>query len=248
MATNKSTLRAVEMLDLLAARQELTLSEIAEALTMPMASASDILKALLKTQMVEIANQRAKTYRIGVKNFFIGNKYLEGIDIVELSKPVMEKLSAETSNTVFLAKQVDSEIIYLHKTQPGGMIVSTCQIGSKAGLSVTALGKVILAYNEELQREVFAKPLPAPTEFSITDPAELKAQLAEIKASRHSFDKFENDERVACIGFPIFNHMGRVEYSISISGTYFEYRNIEHEIRLGHEAAAQISTRLGFAG
>ena len=248
MAVNKATLRAASMLELIANSGELTLSEISDALGIPVASTSDILKALMQTHMLEVANERAKTYRIGVKIFMIGNMYLSGMDVVEVAKPLMERLSAATDNTVFLAKQVDNEIIYLHRVQPDGVLVATCQVGSKAGLSVTALGKAILAYNDELQKQVFAKPLPEVTEFSITDHAELKAQLNEIKTRRYSLDRFENDARVACIGFPVFDHTGKVEHSISISGTYFESRNINMEIKLGQACATEISAKLGYSG
>ena len=246
MAINKSTLRTVDILELIANNNDLTLTEISEALKIPPASTSDILQALLSKQMVEIANQRARTYKIGVKNFLIGNAYLANINIVEIAAPFIAALSEQTKNTVFLAKIIDSSIVYLHKVEPKDTFVSTCQIGSRAGLSVTALGKVILAYNEWLQEKVFATPLPKITEYSITDAEQLKVQLSQIRQQKYASDKFEYDERISCVGFPIFDQRGRVEHSISISGSHFESRDMEREIELGIKCAKEISMRLGF--
>jgi len=246
MAINKSTLRTIDILELLANNKELTLTEVADALQIPITSTADIIKGLIDRQMVEIANRRVKTYKIGVKSFLIGNTYLANTNVVDIAAPFMKNLSQQTKNTVFLAKLVDSNLVYLHKTEPKGTLVSTCQIGSKAGFTVSSLGKVILAHNERLQEKVFASPLPKLTEYSISDPAELKAQLAEILIQGYAHDKFENDERIACVGFPIFDHKGKVEHSISISGGYSHSRDMGQEIELGKVCAKEISVRLGF--
>jgi len=246
MAINKSSIRTIEILELFAARGELTLTEISVALDIPPASTSDIIRALLAKQMIEEANRRAKTYKIGVKAFAIGNAYLSNVNIVEIAGPVMTKLSEQVKNTVFLATLADSNIVYLHKVEPRDTLVSTCQIGSVTGLTVTALGKAILAHNAQLQERVFSKPLMKLTERSITDHAALKDQLATVKANGYSIDRFENDERISCLGFPVFDQWGVVKHSISISGGDFDLRDVDEEIKLGMAGAKKISAGLGF--
>ena len=248
MAINKSSIRTIEILELFAARGELTLTEISVALNIPPASTSDIIRALLAKQMIEEANKRAKTYKIGVKAFAIGNAYLTNVNIVDVARPVMTRLSEQVKNTVFLATLADNKIVYLHKIEPKDTFVSTCQIGSVAGLTVTALGKVILAYDNQLREQVFSEPLLKLTEYSITDPAELKEQLVAARTNGYSFDRFENDERISCVGFPVFDQWGLVKYSISISGGDFDLRDIDKEIRLGIVGAKKISAGLGFVG
>jgi len=250
MSINKSALRTIGVLELLSKNRELTLTEISESLQMPMASTSDIMKALLDTQMVEYANKRAKTYKIGIKNYLLGNAYLTRLNIVEIAAPFMEELADQTKYVVFLAKLAENKIVYLHKASPlvDAMFVSLCQIGSQARLTTTSLGKAILAYNEWLQDKVLSEPLPKITEHSITDPVKLKAELNEIRLKQFSRDRFENDERITCVGFPIFDQRGRVEHSLSITGYFDETRNMEREIELGCVCAQKISLRLGYLG
>jgi len=250
MSINKSSLRTIGVLELLSKNRELTLTEISEALHMPLASTSDIMKALLDTQMVEYANRRAKTYKIGIKNYLLGNAYLARLNVVEIAAPFMEELADQTKYVVFLAKLAENKIVYLHKASPikDAKFVSLCQIGSQASLTTTSLGKVILAYNEWLQEIVMSEPLPKVTEYSITDPVKFKNELSEIRANQFSRDRFENDERITCVGFPIFDQRGSVVHSLSISGYYDEARNMEKEIELGCICAQKISLRMGYVG
>ena len=250
MSINKSALRTIGVLELLSKSRELTLTEISDALQMPLASTSDIMKALLETQMAEYANKRAKTYKIGVKSYLLGNAYLTSVNIVEVAAPFMEELADQTKYVVFLAKLAENRVLYLHKASPlvDAKFVSLCQIGTRTRLTTTSLGKVILAYNEWLQDKVLSEPLPKVTEHSITDPIKLKEELRDIQVKQYSRDMFENDERIACVGFPIFDQMGRVDHSISISGYFDESRDMEREIELGCACAQKISLRMGFVG
>ena len=246
---NKSTLKTIDVLELIAENKNgITLTEIARELQMPMASTSDILKSLVEKKMVEIADLRTKTYKIGIKNLLLGNAYLANIDVVKVAMPYIDELSEQTSNTVFLGKLIDNRITYLYKREPKDFLISTCRIGSRAGLSVTSLGKVVLAHNEELQKQVLTAPLPQKTKYSITDPEILRKQLVEAKANGYAIDKQENVERILCIGFPVFDETNQVEHCIAISGVLQESRDIDREISLGKECTKIISRNLGYQG
>ena len=248
MAMNKSVIRAVEILELISKNNGITLSEIAHKMAMPPASTSDILKALLHKNMIEVADVRAKTYRISIKSFLIGNSYLANASVLEIAIPFVSELSKQTGNTVFLGKLLDGQIVYLHKNEPKNTLVSTCQIGSRANLTTTALGKVALAYNSHLMEEVMQKPLPKKTPASITDYRKLKLEINSIKARGYSKDRFEDNERILCVAFPIFDSSGNVEHCISISGAARSDENIERDIELGAACAWEISRRLGYLG
>jgi len=246
---NKSTLKTIDVLELIAENKRgITLTEISRELEIPMASTSDILKSLMEKKMVEVADARTKTYKIGVKNLLLGNAYLANIDVVKIAMPYVDELSDQTSNTVFLGKLIDNRITYLYKREPKDFLVSTCRIGSRAGLSTTSLGKIVLAYNEELQEQVLIGHLPQRTKYSITDPEKLRKQLVEARVNGYAIDKLENDERILCVGFPVFNEDGQVDHCISISGVYQKSRDIDREIRLGKEYTEIISRSLGWQG
>ena len=247
MGVNKSVLRAIEMLELIAQNNTgITLTEIANELELPMASASDILKALLSKQMVELDNSRLKTYRLGVKNLQLGTVYQENIDIIALAKPFLDRLSQESKSTTFLAKLIDYGVVYIYKCQPKELLVTTCSIGSKSELTTTALGKSVLAFSESLWPQVFSRPLPKKTPNSITDPDKIRVELANVKANGYAVGNFEDNEHLLCLGFPIFDKNGSVEYSIGISNIFSESRDIEWEAELGKKYSQEISSLLGY--
>jgi len=242
---NKSTLKTIEVLEFIAEnRTGVTLTHIAKELNIPKSSTSDILKSLQQKGMVEYTE--SKSYKIGIKNLLLGNAYLANIDLIIVSTPYINALSEQTGNTIFLAKMIDNRITYLHKREPMDFLVSTCRIGSRAGLTTTALGKVILAYNEKLQDIVLQKPMLQRTKHSITDPETMRQQLLEVKSNGYAIDNREDYENVLCLGFPVFDERGLVEHSIGISGLHHENRDIEREIELGRSCATEISHRLGF--
>lgn len=244
---NKSALRTIEVLELIAENKKgIKLSEISRGLKMPMSSTSDILRSLLNRKMVEVDD--TLSYKIGVKNLLLGNAYLANIDVVAISMPFIAQLSEQTNATVFLGKLIDDRIIYLHKHEPKEFLVSTCRIGSRARLSTTALGKIILAYNTELQEKVLSDPLPQKTAYSITDPDEFRKELIETKERGYSIDKRENDEKILSVGFPLFDESVNVDHCISISGIYQEGRDVAGEVELGLACAKKISDRLGYPG
>ena len=245
MKQNRTALRTVEILELIAKKKELTLSEIAKSLDIPSSSAYDIIHSLVEKNMIEISDERLKTYRLGVNNLFLGNAFIQNTDIIALSAPFLKDLSERTGNTVFLGKLSGARVTFMHKHEPSDGIVSTCKIGTHANLSNTALGKIMLAYNDELRKRVLSLPLSMATKHSIIDPIALENNLREAKDNGYAIDQFEHDERILCIAFPIFDSSGKVEHSISISGFAHDSRNTQLEIALGMEAAAKISEKIG---
>jgi len=246
MAMNKSVIRAVQVLEIVSKSDAMTLSEIAQAADMPLASASDILKALLHTQMIEIADKRSKTYRIGVNSFLVGNSYLSNTSVLEIAIPFVNDLSERVGNTVFLGKLIDTHIVYLHKCEPNSTLVSTCKIGSRANLSTTALGKVALAYNDDLIDLIIRNPLPKKTQASITAYDLLMQEIASVREQGYAIDRFEDNDKILCVGFPIFDSTGNVEHCVSISGADRNNKNLEKDVQMGKVCAREISIRLGY--
>ena len=246
MKYNRSTLRTIEILEIIAENTDITLSDMAKKLNIPISSAYDIVFTLMNKSMVELSDERLKTYRLGVKNLFLGNAFIRNTDVISIAKPYLDELSQKVGNTVFLAKLSDTRLTYIYKHEPSNNLVSTCKIGAQANLSNTALGKIMLAYNSELRSRILDMPLIAATKYTITDPIELEENLRIAHDNGYAIDNFEHDERIICVAFPIFDTFGKVEHSISISGVAHDSRNIEHEIELGKEYAKKISALIGY--
>ncbi len=244
MAISRAAIRTINILELIA--RGITLSEIADELGMPVTSVNDIVKALIEENMIEIIDERSKLYGIGVKAYYIGNTFLSNTSLLDKAIPVIDELSSLINKTVFLGKEIQEKITYLYKYEPKDTLVATCSIGSRTNLHNTSLGKCFLANDDKLLNSVLQKELIKKTPYTITDPDLLLQEVEKVKKYGYAVDNREQDERLLCIGAPIFGHNGNIIAAISISGLYNENINIEYEANIVKEKAFIISKKMGY--
>jgi DNA-binding IclR family transcriptional regulator len=97
------------------------------------------------------------------------------------------------------------------------------QIGNRAPLHCTGVGKAVLAFLPEEQREALLNggDLQRYTDNTLTDPDVLRAHLAQIRAQGFAIDNGEHEEHVRCIAAPLFARTGQVVGAISIAAVSY---------------------------
>ncbi len=91
---NRSVARALDMLELVAAsKNELTITEISKQLGIPKSTTFDILYTLLDKGYLEQANEKQKSFKLGVKLFQTGACYLEQTPFHNVAHTMLEKLA-----------------------------------------------------------------------------------------------------------------------------------------------------------
>lgn len=247
MGKSRAALRTISILEIIAReRLGVTLSDLASELDIPVTSASDILKALLESEMIELIDERSKVYGIGVKAYYIGNAFLSNTNLIDKSKSIVDELGLTLNKTVFLGKEINKEITYIYKFEPRETMVSTCAIGSRVSLHNTSLGKCMLAYDDDLREYIKNKSLVRMTVHTITDHGLLMEELINIRNKGYAIDDREQNEMLRCIGAPIFDNTGKVIAALSISGVYNKATDIDYESNLVKEKALQISRKMGY--
>lgn len=247
MGKSRAAFRTISILEIIAReKQGVTLSDIATELGIPITSASDILKSLLDTEMIEMMDERSKVYGIGVKAYYIGNAFLSNTNLIDKSKPIVEELGMALNKTVFLGKEINKEITYVYKFEPRETMVSTCPIGSRTSLHNTSLGKSIMAYDEGLRDYIRNKSLVKKTPYTITDHDKLLHDLIEVRNRGYAIDDREQNEMLRCIGAPVFDNKGHVIAALSVSGLYSKDTDMDYEGNLVKDKALQISRKMGY--
>ncbi len=99
--------------------------------------------------MLEIKNERLKTFALGPKTYDIGYQYIKDNNIIDIATPILKKLGDTLSKTVFMGKYDNDEVLYVFKYQPSTAILNHCSVNTRADLFCTALGKAMLAYRME---------------------------------------------------------------------------------------------------
>ena len=94
----------------------------------------------------------------------------------------MDDLAAETRETSFLGVRDRTQVLYVAKVDGGQPVRLAASVGSTMPLHSTGIGKALLAFaDEQVVEAILEGPLAQRTANTITDPAALRAALAEVR-------------------------------------------------------------------
>jgi DNA-binding IclR family transcriptional regulator len=155
-------------------------------------------------------------YRIGMRLFEIGGLAQRHRRLSDVAHPHLHALSAATGFAVQMAILDGSEVVYLERIPVQGFRLPTRQ-GGRQPAYCTALGKVMLAFDEEAAAEVLSQELPERTPRTLTDHRELELELERIAAEGLALDHQESYEGLACVAAPLRNS-GRAIGAVSVTG------------------------------
>lgn len=249
MKINKSASRTLDVLELLAMSEEpLTLLEIERGLNMPKSSTFELVYTLVEKGFVE---QEDKKFALGVKAFQVGLSYARKLDIVQLSKDILESLARATKETVFLAKYIGDTVVYIDKFAKYTDISSNCKVGSSKGLYYTALGKSILsAKTDDEIKEYFSRvDISKYTENTIDNANDMIEQVKNFRSQGFAIENGEGSENMYCVACVVKDYQNKIIGAVSIASPIYKMDDYKKSLygELVHQSALGISRKLGFS-
>lgn len=206
-------------LDLLAelATQPATLDELAAKATVHKTTIMRLLHALEEKRFV--VRDDGQRFRLGSKFFELSSKALEQRDIRTIAHPHLAELNARTGHTVHLAAFEGNEVVYIDKFESNHPVRMYSRVGLTAALHSAAVAKVLLADMPRVRQERIAEGLDYVklTGNTISTPAQLLAELEQVKEQGWAHDNAEHEAFVHCIASPIRDASGRVIAAASFS-------------------------------
>lgn len=252
---NRSSLRTVDILNLIAAsKSALTITEISTALQMPKTSVFDIVYALVNKDYLEMADERLKTFCLGIQAFKVGMAYLEKTDLHQAARPLLEHMMNEAGETTFLAMQKNNQIVYLDKVEAVSSIRTASRLGSTNPMHCTGVGKALLATypNERVRSIVSSEGMLPKTEYSLPNVEALLADLDRIRKRGYSIDCRESEVEVFCVAAPVYDRTGKALAAMSIAGMASHFIGNDNRIcfcgNLVQDTVLRLSRKLGFTG
>lgn len=250
---NKSAARVVDLLILMArSNNHLTLNEICQAHSWPKSSTFELIQTLINKGLIEMKDERLKTYGLSLLAFEIGSAYISSLGVTDQARPYIQELNKQTGSTVFLGIEDNGEIVYLDKAENHSFMRPTAKLGSRRYIYTTGLGKALLAAypDEKISNILSKKELLRKTEFSKTTIEEVLEDMREIRMRGYSIDNREDNKEMYCIGAAIYDQWGNPVASISVTSLYntmTEDRKI-FVSKAVVDTAMQISRKLGYTG
>jgi DNA-binding IclR family transcriptional regulator len=191
-------------------------------------------------------------YMVGVRAFEVGQLAIKGLDVVRVARPVIHSLHEQTGETIHLAvlDAAALEAVCVERIESHHPVRLSAEVGRRFPLHAGACPKVLLAFlPQPAQDAVLARGLPAFTRQTITDPATLRVELADIRQSGYAIADEDLDVGGAAVAAPIRDWSGEVVAAISVAGPIARVRDcLNTVLRVAVvAAAARISNQLGYS-
>jgi IclR family acetate operon transcriptional repressor len=191
-----------------------TLAELTEAADLPKSTTSRLLSTLERHGLVHQAGQRG-SFEPGPAIMRFAHRGAVERSLVELSQPSLDALSAESGETVNLAVPTAFGVEHLAQVDARHFLGTGQWVDRRVDYHCTANGKVFLAYGAG---ELPAGRLPRLTPHTITDRAQLDAQLEQVRADGFATAIDELEVGLSAMAAPVRGPTGDVIAALSLSG------------------------------
>lgn len=201
----KSAARSVELLELLASRQNrpARLRELSEGLGAPRSSVYALIRTLVEHGWVR-TDPTGTQYSIGIRALLAGTTYLDTDPYVRIVQPHINELGVQLGETIHFGRLDRADIVYLATKESTQYLRPFSRVGRTLPAFSTSMGKALLS--ERLPGRV-EPHLPAQltplTPNTIVDRDVLLRDLEATHSRGYAIDREENYAGVVCFGFAL---------------------------------------------
>ena len=240
--------RGLQLLQLFSqSPQGFTAKQVAVRSRLPV---STVHRFLVNLEAGGFLNCNGNVYHLGTACFAIGQAALAQLDIRRVSLPYLQELNRQTRETIHLTIRHGSAAVYVEKLDSTEQLRIYSRIGAAVPLYCTAVGKVMLAYMPDDQRDQLLPQLALKrfTPNTVGNLQELQAELHRIRKNGYACDLEEHELHIRCVAAPIWDHAGLVNASLSITAPMVRMAlsRLRQLAPMIQDAGLQISRELGY--
>ncbi|MFG3260007.1 IclR family transcriptional regulator [Streptomyces sp. NPDC048172] len=247
----QNVLNTLRVLDEVAARQPVGVSDLARALELPKSTVQRALLTLREAgwlRQTEGDGGGAGRWVLTTKPLLLGRHATGELGLRDVAVPVMEDLRRRCDETVHLAVPEGGKVVLIERLETSQPVRIILPLGKNLPLHASANGKAVLAAStpEEIERHL-TEELPRFTETTVTDTAALREELAAIRERGYATNDGEWRTDVSATASAVLGPSGQPVASLSInipSSRLTSASRAEHA-ELVREAADRVGTALG---
>jgi DNA-binding IclR family transcriptional regulator len=242
--------RAVSVMELLARRGSVGVTEVANEIGIHKSTAYRLLTTLRARGLVE-QDATTEQYRLGFALVLLASTVTADLDVLRCARPVCERLSEQTHETVTVAVLEDEDAVVIHQTVSKSSALSVDWTGRHTPIHATAAGQIFLSHMpEDQRRRILRGPLERFTENTLFAPATLEERARETRDRGYGSTVEELEIGLNAVGVPVHSSDGAVVATVSVSGPAFRLpaEDIPEVAKVVKDAASEISWCLGFRG
>ena len=216
----QSAERIFQVMEMLAENGEMGLMEISAALGLHKSTVHRLLMSLIYMGYAK-QDESSQKYMLTCKVVSMAGKILERMDILQIAKPYLERLSDLSGETVHLVQREGNNILYVYKIEAKvGTIRMVSHVGMVHPMYCSGVGKAIMATLPEREVRAFweGSEIERHTDKTIVDYDKLQRELADVRKDGYALDDEENEKGVRCIAACLYGYKKEVTHAFSISG------------------------------
>lgn len=194
------------------------MARLTKAMPYPRGTLYRIVAALIAEGLVK-EERSGGMLQLGHRLITFASKSWESSDLRSAARDEIERLRRFSGETVHLAVPSGLGMVYIDKLESPRTVRMTSRIGTRVELYSTSVGKAYLAaLPPDLRREtVNAIDFRPRTPNTISNAADLLAELDRIAARGYAIDNEENEGEIRCFGCAIRDRNGVPVGSVSVS-------------------------------
>jgi DNA-binding IclR family transcriptional regulator len=214
---------ALKIIELLAdSKHGLSLTDLTQMCGLSKSTVHYLLVTLERCGYVRKDN-RAGRYMAGIKLLAVANAALQNLALRQRTAPHLFSLRLKTGLGVHLAIYEHQEAMVIAKLDSSERRLASW-VGKRMDLHCTGIGKAILAYLSQDEREDVIKRygLARKNDNTLCNRKRLLADLDQVVRMQYALDDEEDELGMRCIGVPIIGPDHRPIAAVSISGSISE--------------------------
>ncbi len=207
--------RALRILTALQGARRLSLGELATRLELAPSTTHGIVRTLLTHGMV-VQERDSQQYRLGPATLRLGNVYLDTLELRASVSAWADDLAVRTGCAVRTGVRLLNDVVVVHHAPRPDGTRQMPEVGIVIPAHACALGKVLMAFEHDPPADGVRSPGRRMTGETLTDPAELRAQLAEIQQTGIATEVEEAVLGECGVAAPLFDATGDVAGAIGL--------------------------------
>jgi DNA-binding IclR family transcriptional regulator len=222
-------------------------ADISRRAELPFSTTYRLLGSLTRDGFVDYEPD-GRRYHLGLRIFQLGQRVSNHHGFAGTATPVLRRVTEQTAEATILSVRDGLHHLTVSKVDGPQTFRVTSDPGHLGSLSATAVGKVLVAFAEDAEREQLIADLPLErlTEKSIVDRDAFRAEIEEVRRRGYAVMDEENELGMRALAVPLLNAQGYAFASLATAAPVFRLtvEGLEAHVPLLQEAAAELAARL----
>ena len=208
---------ALDVLECFATDAELGVTDIARRLGIAKSTAHRMLTVLTARGYTEQVAATGK-YRLGIHVYELGQLAQARNALRHAALPVMRYISDTTGLTINLSVPDGADMVFVERLEKPGLEEHLEHVGRRMPAHVTSSGKVVAAFNGEVDRCRREAGFPPRVSRTVRSETDWDRELDLARRHGYATSESESFNEVSTVAVPILNMRGTAIASLSLMG------------------------------